>query len=208
VSWQGRDSHELRRHRIRSSKRPTADMRAAAGPSTRISSENVWSAARLQGKELRATSVVCANVSVNKGEGVVKDKDILFAARRTGTRARPSALHSFCFFCIPWFNMRCCSSFLTRVSRIADPHFMAVGRGCWPQARSSTDWSVARWARRQSTQQRHRGRQGTSTATLSRAKAALALANTPARTKTRQIGHDLGPIQEIMMKDAVALTST
>jgi hypothetical protein len=44
-----------------------------------ISTENVWSAARLQG-EVWAGRQICANVFVNKGEGVVKGKDVLSAA--------------------------------------------------------------------------------------------------------------------------------
>ena len=40
---------------------------------------NVWSAAFLQAKK-EAERLVCANVSVNKGEGVVKCKNILPAA--------------------------------------------------------------------------------------------------------------------------------
>ena len=38
---------------------------------------NVWSAVRLQAKSLLRMFWVCANVSVNKGEGVVKSKDVL-----------------------------------------------------------------------------------------------------------------------------------
>jgi hypothetical protein len=40
---------------------------------------NVWSAAELQ-QEISKTGTVCENVSVNKGEGVVKDKPPLHAA--------------------------------------------------------------------------------------------------------------------------------
>ena len=41
--------------------------------------QNVWSAAVLQARN-ENDRLVSANVFVNKGEGVVKDKDILFAA--------------------------------------------------------------------------------------------------------------------------------
>ena len=40
---------------------------------------SVWSATLSQAKN-EGDRLVCANVFVNKGEGVVKDKDILFAA--------------------------------------------------------------------------------------------------------------------------------
>jgi hypothetical protein len=40
---------------------------------------NVWSAALSQAKG-GSDGLVCANVSVNKGEGVVKGKDVLSAA--------------------------------------------------------------------------------------------------------------------------------
>jgi len=52
---------------------------------------NVWSAVRLQAKSLLRMFWVCANVSVNKGEDVVKDKDILPVA---SSNARSQSLET------------------------------------------------------------------------------------------------------------------
>ena len=51
---------------------------------------------------------------------------------RDASIARPSSLHSFCFFCVPWFNIKCWSSFLTGV------------RICTSLCRWMSNW---RWSR-------------------------------------------------------------